>query len=140
MSLISFKRLSWRNKCETLQIPISCERVSLFHYYHNYWPPVVGEELDYMDKRGKRQSFWFICYSHHEKNGRNSRTFAKGKFESHEVSNERWSKFYHRFHFFAILCPLVQDGPEVHCEVGTYLTPTQRNNELVGICNNLIQP
>ena len=28
-----------------------------YHYYHNYWPPVVGEELDYMDKRGKRQSF-----------------------------------------------------------------------------------
>ena len=25
----SFKRISWRNECQTLQIPISCERVSL---------------------------------------------------------------------------------------------------------------
>ena len=36
--------------------------------------------------------------------------------------------------------PLVQGGLEIPCEVGIYLTPTQKNNELVGICNNFIQP
>ena len=36
--------------------------------------------------------------------------------------------------------PLVQGGLEIPCEVGIYLPPTQKNNELVGIYNNLIRP
>ena len=36
--------------------------------------------------------------------------------------------------------PLVQGGLEIPCEVGIYLPPTQKNNELAGIYNNLIQP
>ena len=51
----------------------------------------------------ERQSFSFICYSHQEDNGRNSKTLANGKFESHEVSNGPWSKVYCRSHFLTIL-------------------------------------
>ena len=36
--------------------------------------------------------------------------------------------------------PLAQGGLEISCEVGIYQPPTQKNNELVGIYNNLIQP
>ena len=35
---------------------------------------------------------------------------------------------------------LVQGGLEIPCEVGIYLLPIQKNNELVGIYNKLIQP
>ena len=111
-----------------------------YHYYHNYWQPVVGGELDCMYERDK-QSFWFICYSHQEDNGRNSRTLANGKFENYEVSNGQ-CKVYRRSHFLTILHLAISsrwNGLEIPCEVWIYLPPTQKENELVGIYDNLIQ-
>ena len=95
----SFKRISWRNECETLQITISCEKVPLLPKLltASSWRRTGLYALE-------RQSFWFICYGQEEDNGRNSRTLATEKFESHEASNGTWSKLYRCSHFFTILC------------------------------------
>ena len=110
-----------------------------YHYYRKYWQPIVGEELVCMHERDNPFHLFAIAIKR-----------TTGESVGHlPMENSRGSKYLmdRGARFTVVLTssqycvsPLVQGGLEISCEVGIYLPPTQKNNELVGINNNLVQP
>ena len=110
-----------------------------YHYYRNYWQPVVAEELNCMHKIDNPFDLFAIATKK-----------TTGEIVGHlPMENSRVTKYLmdRRVRFAVVLTssrycvsPLVRCGLEIPCEVWIYLPPTPKSNELVGIYNNLIQP
>ena len=110
-----------------------------YHYYRNYCQPVVGEELDCMHERDNPFNLFVIAIKK-----------TTRKTVGHlPMENLRVAKYLmHRGARFTVVLtssqycdsPLVQGELEIPCEVGIYLPPTQKSNELVEIYTNVIQP
>ena len=100
-----------------------------YHYYRNYWQPVVGEELGCMHERDNPFDLFAM---------------AKKKTTGETVGylpqkNSRVTKHLmdRRARFTVVLTssqycvsPLVQGGLEISSEVGIYLPPTQKLTSL----------
>ena len=110
-----------------------------YHYYRNYWQPVVGEELDCMHERDNPFNLFAIAIK--KKTGE---TVGHLPMETSRVAKylmDRGARFTVVLTISQYcVSPLVQGGLKILCEVRIYLPPTKKNNELVGIYNNLIQP
>ena len=110
-----------------------------YHYYRSYWKPVVGEELDCVHERDNPFDLFAIAIrkTTGETVGhlpmKNSRVTNYLMDRGARLSVVLTSSQYH-------VSSLVQGGLEIPCEVGICVLLTQKNNELVGIYNNLIQP
>ena len=110
-----------------------------YHYYRNYWQPVVGEETDCIHERGNPFDLFAIAIKK-----------TTGETAGHlPMGNSKVTKYLIKrgARFTVVLTtskycvsPLVQGRLEIPCEVGIYLPPTQKMLELVGIYNNFIQP
>ena len=110
-----------------------------YHYYHNYWQRVVGEELDCTHERDNSFDLFAIAIQK-----------TTGEKVGHlQMENSRVTKYLmDRIARFTVILtsskyyvsPLVQGGLEIPFEVEIYLPLTQKNPELVGMYNNLIQP
>ena len=93
-----------------------------FHYYRNYWQPVVGEELDCMHGRDNPFHLFAIAIKK-----------TKGEIVGHlRMENSKVTKYLMdrgaRFTVVLIssqycFSPLVQDRLEIPCEVEIYLPP-----------------
>ena len=109
------------------------------YHYRNYWQPVVGEELGCMHERDNPFDLFAMAVkkTKGETVGhlpqKNSRVTEHLMDRGASVTVVLTSSQY-------CVSPLAQGGLEISCEVGIYQPPTQKNNELVGIYNNLIQP
>ena len=100
-----------------------------YHYYRNYWQPVVGEKLDCMHERDNPFDLFAVAIKK-----------TTGETVGHlQMENSRVTKYLmdRGARFIVVLTslqycvsPLVQGGIEIPCDVGIYLPPTQKITSL----------
>ena len=109
------------------------------YHYRNYWQPVVGEELGCMHERDN--PFDLFAMAMKKTTGETVGHLPQKNSRVTKHLMDRGASFTVVLTFSQYcVSPLVQGGLEISCEVGIYQPPTQKNKELVGIYNNLIQP
>ena len=102
--------------------------VTWYHYYRNYWQPVVGEELDFMYERDN--PFDLLAIKIIKKT--TGETVEHLPRENLRVTNylmDRGARFTLVLTSLRYcVSPLVQGGLEIPCEVGIYFLPLKIKN------------
>ena len=96
-----------------------------YHYYRNYWQPVVGEELNCTHERDNPFDLFAIAIKKSTRQTLGHLPMENSRVTEHLMDRgPRFTVALTSSQYYAL--PLVQGGLEIPCKVGIYLPQPQK--------------